>query len=67
MRTMLFTAVAALALSLPVAGNAVELAVAAPKASKGANYRSAKSGRYVTKGYAGKNKSTTVREAKPAK
>lgn len=35
--------------------------------AKGANYRSAKSGRYVTKGYATRNKNTTVRETKSGK
>jgi hypothetical protein len=36
------------------------------KASKG-DYRSAKSGQYVKKGYAEKHKSTTVREERPKK
>ena len=36
------------------------------KASKG-DYRSAKSGQYVKKGYADKNKNTTVREEKQKK
>ena len=36
------------------------------KASKG-DYRSAKSGKYVKKGYAEKNKNTTVREERQKK
>jgi hypothetical protein len=40
---------------------------AAPAKSAGADYRSAKSGRYVKKDYAEKNKDTTVRESRRKK
>lgn len=39
----------------------------ARKSNGGASYRSAKSGRYVDRKYAEKNKDTTVRERKKSK
>ena len=45
----------------------LQTASRAAKPGKGANYRSAKSGRFVTKGYATRNKNTTVRETKSGK
>jgi len=57
--------VLAIALSVGIA-LAGEKGLGVYKASKG-NYRSAKSGRYVKKGYADKNKNTTVREKRQRK
>jgi hypothetical protein len=66
-RLKIIAAIAATALAFAAAAVSAKGKSSASQKTDNADYRSAKSGQYTKKGYAEKNKSTTVREERKKK